>query len=294
MSITIPSANSKTNLNYVAEENIEVEVNTTVNIITRRGKLLDLIIIITVVSLIILVEAGYLPQRHLGFVCRDQNLSYPYLGDSISTTMLMVFSYSLPLIYIGIMEYIHGARGRKLGSSMLKWYREFLIGINIALVLCQLSKVLTGELRPHFFHTCAPDAANVCVTGDFIIDYVCTSKFPSRLVKDTFRSFPSGHTAVSTYAAAFTASYVHYRYNLRTWGTWIKPMAMTFTLLWAPFTAFSRLTDNRHHWWDVMAGLGIGLFASIYTVKSLCENFIEYQQKRRNNIPLSTYLIENN
>lgn len=280
----------KPNLNH----EVDLPSDETVYIATRRGRLLDLAIVLIVVTLIILVEAGYLPQRQLGFVCDDPKLSYPYAGDSIPTTALLIISYSFPLLYIGVMEYVCGVRGRNLGASLLKWYREFLIGINIALVLCQLSKVLTGELRPHFFHTCAPDVAKTCLPGQYVSDYVCTSKFPHRLIKDTFRSFPSGHTAVSTYAAAFTSYYVHYRYNLRTWGAWIKPMLISFTLLWAPFTSFSRLTDNRHHWWDVLAGLCIGLFASVYTVNVLCEKFNRNETRRRNDIPLTAPLLINN
>jgi phosphatidate phosphatase len=37
-------------------------------------------------------------------------------------------------------------------------------------------------------------------------------------------------------------------------------------LLWPIFCSISRITDHRHHYWDVAAGLVIGVVMAIFTV----------------------------
>lgn len=39
-------------------------------------------------------------------------------------------------------------------------------------------------------------------------------------------------------------------------------------LCWAATCSLTRITDNRHHWWDVVAGLVLGIIAGIYTVST--------------------------
>lgn len=63
------------------------------------------------------------------------------------------------------------------------------------------------------------------------------------------QSFPSAHTSVSFQAARFT----HKRYG-RKWGV---PMYVA-----ASFVGYSRIEDDRHDEWDVLAGAAIGILAA--------------------------------
>ncbi len=62
-------------------------------------------------------------------------------------------------------------------------------------------------------------------------------------------SFPSAHTSVSFQAARFA----HKRYGRR-WGI---PMYVA-----ASFVGYSRIEDDRHDEWDVLAGAAIGILAA--------------------------------
>lgn len=62
-------------------------------------------------------------------------------------------------------------------------------------------------------------------------------------------SFPSAHTSVSFQAARFA----HKRYG-RKWGI---PMYVA-----ASFVGYSRIDDDRHDEWDVLAGAAIGILAA--------------------------------
>lgn len=68
-------------------------------------------------------------------------------------------------------------------------------------------------------------------------------------------SFPSGHTSVSFAAAGFVCR----RYGWKVGGP---------ALALAAYTGWGRIYGKKHHWWDVLAGAGIGAAsACIFTRK---------------------------
>jgi phosphatidate phosphatase len=36
--------------------------------------------------------------------------------------------------------------------------------------------------------------------------------------------------------------------------------------MWAMVCSFTRITDHRHHWWDVLAGFMLGAIMAIFIV----------------------------
>lgn len=46
----------------------------------------------------------------------------------------------------------------------------------------------------------------------------------------------------------------------------LVPWLQCLCLLWAMICSFSRITDHRHHWWDVLAGFVLGAIMAIFTV----------------------------
>lgn len=53
----------------------------------------------------------------------------------------------------------------------------------------------------------------------------------------------------------------------------IKPLIQVILLTASIFCSFSRITDNRHHWWDVLAGVCYAIAFFVYVVLVWCENF---------------------
>lgn len=45
------------------------------------------------------------------------------------------------------------------------------------------------------------------------------------------------------------------------------------TCLWTVICSVTRISDNRHHWWDVLAGDILGLAFSVLTVTVACRRF---------------------
>ena len=53
----------------------------------------------------------------------------------------------------------------------------------------------------------------------------------------------------------------------------VKPWLQCLSLLWGIGCSLSRITDNRHHWWDVVAGATLGVFFAIFVVRISCKSF---------------------
>lgn len=54
-----------------------------------------------------------------------------------------------------------------------------------------------------------------------------------------------------------------------------KPFLISVCLIWTALCSLSRITDRRHHWWDVLAGAVLGTCGAVYTLTLL-------RQKERN------------
>lgn len=50
-------------------------------------------------------------------------------------------------------------------------------------------------------------------------------------------------------------------------GRLLKPFLISVCLTWCLVCSFSRITDRRHHWWDVLAGIVLGILGVIYTIR---------------------------
>lgn len=53
----------------------------------------------------------------------------------------------------------------------------------------------------------------------------------------------------------------------------------TLLLTWALFCSVTRITDHRHHWWDVLAGSILGAALGIYTVSVFSSSYAIWYQR---------------
>lgn len=49
-------------------------------------------------------------------------------------------------------------------------------------------------------------------------------------------------------------------------GQLLKPLLVCVCLLWGVLCSLSRITDRRHHWWDVVAGSILGVTGAFYAL----------------------------
>lgn len=215
-----------------------------------------------------LIETRIFPGGQVGFHCNDPALSHPYTGDTISWKLLLATVIILPLVVMLIVERKYHTNKRiKPKDQALYWYREYLFGVLLNLITIQLMKSIVGSPRPHFFDTCSPKEALTCEGSEYIESYTCTK---AHWLNQSDRSFPSGHTSLAFHAAIYLAYYLTNRSKANS----ASIIAIQLVLLTsATFCSVSRMSDHRHHWWDVVAGAAISLPLLWYTIRNLCKNF---------------------
>uniref|UniRef100_A0A0A9YB83 Uncharacterized protein T28D9.3 n=1 Tax=Lygus hesperus TaxID=30085 RepID=A0A0A9YB83_LYGHE len=88
---------------------------------------------------------------------------------------------------------------------------------------------------------------------------------------DASLSFPSGHAAVSFFLFLYLSWYCQRKLKVVCSLTLLWIQTMLFLL--ACFVAISRITDHRHHWWDVLFGAIIGCAFAVFSALMLSKNF---------------------
>ncbi|XP_050674641.1 putative phosphatidate phosphatase isoform X3 [Leptidea sinapis] len=241
---------------------------------------IDIPLLTLVLALVVLFELGVLPHHKNGFYCNDPALSHKFTGDSVSMQFLVFTILILPMALIFIAECIlQNSFSTRLFESptktMLHIYRSYIYGLFFNLCVIEVMKGLVGNPRPTFFDICEPDKAKTCNGSEYVSSYECTStRFSKWFQSDSYHSFPSGHTSLSIYGGLFMAWYLQRRafdWNHRTYC--VVPVLQLVCLSYAAASSLTRITDHRHHWWDVLTGAVIGVLCAVHAALVLCENF---------------------
>ncbi|KAL0820675.1 hypothetical protein ABMA28_006506 [Loxostege sticticalis] len=218
-----------------------------------------------VIFILLIVELRLLPNHQLGFQCNDPALSHPFTGDTISWKWLLATVALLPLVILLIVERVYNKDDSERSKQQaLCWYKEYMFGVLINLTLVQLIKVLVGAPRPHFFDTCNPQEAGSCTGSEYVSSYTCLK---AHWLSQSDKSFPSGHTSLALHTGVFIAYYLHQRTKHLVRSKAVLS-AQVLSILSAVYCALSRITDHRHHWWDVLAGAVIGVPILFYTLQT--------------------------
>ncbi|KAK9891114.1 hypothetical protein WA026_013433 [Henosepilachna vigintioctopunctata] len=232
----------------------------------RFTLLADVATTVVVLLIFLVVELGLIPQRKLGFRCKDPSISFPYTGDTITLSYLLVGCCLGPLILIIFIEILREKSLKDIRICVI-WdhYKELLVGFSFVLLITEMAKVILGEHRPHFFDVCRPDANEECIEGAYISEYTCTNKaYSSFLISDASKSFPSGHSSLSVFTSLFCAYVVQSRLPSAVTGRLFKPFLIALCLSWGILCSLSRIADRRHHWWDVLSGTVLGILGVIF------------------------------
>ncbi|KAG6454335.1 phospholipid phosphatase 2 isoform X2 [Manduca sexta] len=246
--------------------------------------LLDLPILLLVAAVCILLEVGALPSRRHGFTCNDPALSFPHVGDTFSISLVAAITVIVPFLIIWAVEAMlrqndeYNMKKSKLyltAKIAAVIYRDYIYGAVVNLTILEVVKCVVGSPRPTFFDLCEPDKALTCNDSEFVSSYTCKSTKYSRYLQiDSSRSFPSAHASLSVYCGLFLAWYLQRRaFSWHNRSVLLIPLVQTLCLIYAAVCSLSRLTDHRHHWWDVLVGGIMGLLSVFYTVLVLCKNF---------------------
>ncbi|XP_013163220.1 PREDICTED: lipid phosphate phosphohydrolase 2-like isoform X1 [Papilio xuthus] len=251
---------------------------------------IDLPLLLLVLILPPLQELGIFPQHKSGFFCNDPALSYKFTGDTVSAAVIVTSIIVSPFILIWITELILLDSELKICEKMkhsvkqaLFLYRNYAYGLVFNIVVVEVMKGITGNPRPTFFDICEPDTAKTCNGSEYVSTFECTStRYSAWYQMDSYHSFPSGHTSLSVYCGLFIAWYLQQRaFDWRHRSVLAVPVLQLVCLTYAAVCSLTRITDRRHHWWDVLTGAVIGAICVFYTVLVLCKNFSNLKEQKR-------------
>ncbi|CAG0886829.1 unnamed protein product [Darwinula stevensoni] len=240
--------------------------------------IVDVLIFLTVSGLLAASFVGKLPLGgpwQWGFHCLDPKLQYEFQGDSISALALFLGSYIGTLIIVigvGFLSWPSDRSWKKRVKVSFDRYGCFLVGTLYTLAVTEILKDLAGMPRPHFFHTCQPNASRNCTSGEFIRHFECreprSNDFRERLmIMDSYKSFPSGHASLTASTATFIV-YFAWKHVRPEWSRVMSPLLGVLGVTWATWVGVSRVMDRRHHWWDVLVGSLLGVLITSIIILS--------------------------
>lgn len=241
-----------------------------------------------------------------GFQCNDVTIRYPYKDSTVSSGVCYFVGSGLNVLLIIILEYLALVRASENsdrsenGHFDMKLYARnvfcrllvWLFGSISSELLTDISKFTAGRLRPHFIGVCKPVIRNIsggpdipldqyCRTSlnpyEYITDYHCDGN--PKMQRDARLSFLSGHSSYSAFSAAFAVIYIQSAFDFSRLGL-IKPSAQILIISAAFYTGLTRVSDYKHHWQDVLAGLTLGTvvasFVHAYIWPSFYKTYTSY------------------
>lgn len=245
-----------------------------------------------IVGIVVLCFSLFGKPYKRGFFCNDESLNHPYHTSTVNNVMLYVIGLLLPVCTIIVGEYIHlrhwnGDTYTLFGYSIPPWVWSaygkvgvFGFGAATTVFITDIAKYTIGRLRPHFMAVCMPSVNCSLIENQhrYIENYTCTTQqYSAKFLKEIRLSFPSGHSSFSAYTMIYLAIYLQLR---MTWkgSKLLKHFLQLICLTMAWFTAMSRVSDYKHHWSDVLAGLTLGTVVALIIVNCVADLFNERRQ----------------
>ncbi|XP_056133236.1 phospholipid phosphatase 2b isoform X2 [Lampris incognitus] len=208
-----------------------------------------------------------------GVYCDDESIMYPVKPDTITHGLLAAVTISCTIVIISSGE-AYLVYSKKIYSNsdfnqyvaaLYKVLGTFLFGAAVSQSLTDLAKFTIGRPRPNFMAVCAP---KVC--KGYMLEINCTGS--PRNVTESRLSFYSGHSSFGMYCMLFLALYVQARLVAK-WARLLRPTIQFFLVAFAVYVGYTRVSDYKHHWSDVLVGLLQGALIAVLNVHFVSDFF---------------------
>ncbi|KAF9050636.1 acid phosphatase/Vanadium-dependent haloperoxidase [Hymenopellis radicata] len=189
------------------------------------------------------------------FSLEDTSLRHPYaVHERIPNIALYMICFVAPLVIQPIVNLITIRSWWDLHNGVY----TVILGLALTGSITQFTKITVGRPRPDIVDRCQPPVGAIDPVFGLSNWTICTQE-DNALLRDGFRSFPSGHSSMSFAGLGFLAFYMAGKLHLfdkrgHTGKAWISlsPFAA------AALVAISRSMDYRHHWHDILVGSLLG------------------------------------
>ncbi|NWY05095.1 PLPP2 phosphatase, partial [Nothoprocta ornata] len=211
-----------------------------------------------------------------GFYCSDDSIRYPYKPDTITHGLMASVTITCTVLIVSVGEaylvYTERLYSRSefnnYVAALYKVLGTFLFGAAVSQSLTDLAKYMIGRLRPNFLAVCNPDWSRVNCSGYVQLESVCRGAGWNV----TELSFYSGHSSFGMYCMVFLALYVQARLVWKG-ARLLRPTIQFFLIAFAIYVGYTRVSDYKHHWSDVLAGLLQGALIAVLIVRYVSDFF---------------------
>ncbi|KAF2834290.1 PAP2-domain-containing protein, partial [Patellaria atrata CBS 101060] len=221
---------------------------------------------------------------HQEFSLRNYTLQYKYaVHERIPVPELVVLVCFVPAVVIAIYTLVidgifshqpsvpgSGFRRKLAGRYRFKdrlWELNcgilgLFLSVGAAFTVTGALKNAIGKPRPDLIDRCQPNVMQDPTPWGLVNHTVCTQT-DNHILKDGFRSFPSGHSSTAFaglfYLSIYLAAKLHV---LDSKGEVWKSFIVIIPSLGASLIAGSRIMDARHHPFDVLSGSALGMLVA--------------------------------
>ncbi|KAF6745373.1 phosphatidic acid phosphatase type 2/haloperoxidase [Ephemerocybe angulata] len=198
------------------------------------------------------------------FSLEDTSLRHPYaLHERVPDRWLYLICAVAPLVLLLIINFF-------TVRSWWDWHNSWLgliLGLALTGAVTQFVKITVGRPRPDVIARCIPPEGSVDPPFG-LTDWTICTQVDVTILRDGFRSFPSGHSSMSFAGLGFLSFYLAGKMHLfdkrghagKAW------LALT-PFCGAALVAISRSMDYRHHWHDILVGSLLGVVLSFFAYR---------------------------
>ncbi|KAJ5095957.1 Phosphatidic acid phosphatase type 2/haloperoxidase [Penicillium alfredii] len=239
---------------------------------------------------------------HQHFSLRNISLQYPYAEHEripipVALCISGLFPLALIIIYTLFLDGLFShhkpqdpVSGKKKLRGPYRWKDRLwelncgilglLLAQGLAFVITQVLKNACGKPRPDLIDRCKPREGSVDLIPGLSNSTICTGD--PAIIKDGFRSWPSGHSSSSFAGLVYTALWLGGKLHVMdNRGEAWKPLLCLVPLLAATLVAVSRIMDARHHPFDVITGSLLGVASGFVAYRQYFPPLSEAWRKGR-------------
>jgi len=194
----------------------------------------------------------------------DTSLRYPFaVHERIPTFALYMIAVVSPLVVMALVNVVTVRSWWDFHNATL----GAILGLALTGAVTQVVKLTVGRPRPDILDRCQPPAGLSDPPYQLSNSTICTQTNVA-IMRDGFRSFPSGHSSLSFAGLGFLAFYLAGKLHLfDNKGYAGKAWISIVPFLAAALVAVSRTMDYRHHWQDVIVGAILGAVLAYFSYR---------------------------
>ncbi|KAI9315608.1 phosphatidic acid phosphatase type 2/haloperoxidase [Dichotomocladium elegans] len=223
----------------------------------------DWVLVILMIIVFFSID-NILPYRR-EFSLQDKTLMYTHKpDDTVPPYALMLTSIVAPMFFIALISLFYQRSFRDCHSGIL----GLCLALSMTIMVTDVVKITAGRPRPDFLARCQPHPGAIDPPMGLSNWTVCTTPIDSAVMRDAFKSFPSGHASFSFAGLGYLSFYLAGKMRLfDERGHTYKIFTIIVPPIVALLIAITRMRDYRHHWQDLLVGGVLGSVCAIFAYR---------------------------